>query len=210
MVPHNLHPRRAGTKCVILGAVRVETESTPLDGVVVVRTGGLEDQRGFFGELYRADEFAQCGLPSQFVQLNLSISAQSVVRGLHFQWDPPMGKLMRVAHGAAFMVAVDLRKDSPTLGRWFGDVFRAGERRQLWAPGSFARGFCALEDDTHVEYLCTATYRQAGDAGILWNDPAVGIPWPVADPILSDRDRAAPTLAQWLALPASDALHMER
>lgn len=114
-----------------------------------------------------------------------------------------MGKLMRVAAGRAFLVAVDLRTDSPTLGRWYGREFSAASREQLWAPASFARGFCALEDGTEIEYLCTGVYNGACEANIRWNDPAIGITWPVAQPLLSERDAAAPTLAEWLARPES-------
>jgi dTDP-4-dehydrorhamnose 3,5-epimerase len=133
-----------------------------------------------------------------------------VVRGLHFQWDPPMGKLMRVTQGTAFLVAVDLRKDSPTLGKWFGATFGAEEKRQLWAPASFARGFCALTDAVEIEYLTTGTYNSKGESGILWNDPAIGIEWPVQHPTLSDKDAKAQTLAQWLARPESNHFQVER
>lgn len=181
--------------------MELRTETTPLAGVTIVHPKTIGDHRGFFSKAFRADEFERLGLPNRFVQLNHSRSARHVIRGLHFQWDPPMGKLMRVIRGTAFIVAVDLRIDSPTLGRWFGDTFSAADRRQLWAPASFARGFCALSDEVEIEYLCTGTYNGACESGILWNDPAIGIAWPVTDPVLSDRDRVAPTLAQWLARP---------
>lgn len=190
--------------------MQIRTESTNLAGVTIVAPEFFQDARGFFVEVYREDEFARNGLPTRFVQLNHSKSAKGVVRGLHFQWEPPMGKLMRVTQGAAFLVAVDLRKDSPTLGKWFGQIFTAEEKKQLWAPASFARGFCALTEGVEIEYLTTGTYNGRGEAGIRWNDPAIGIEWPVADPVLSDRDRNAPTLAEWLARPDSDQFRMER
>jgi len=184
--------------------MRIRTEPTPLAGATIVSPELFEDPRGFFLEVFREDEFARHGLPTRFVQLNHSKSAKGVLRGLHFQWEPPMGKLMRVTQGTAFLVAVDLRKDSPTLGKWFGREFTAAAKQQLWAPASFARGFCALTDGVEIEYLTTGTYNGAAEGNIRWNDPAIGIDWPIKDPQLSDRDRRAPPLAEWLARPESD------
>ncbi len=181
----------------------VHVESTPIDGVKVVRPQVHQDRRGFFLEAFREDEYRKVGLPARFVQVNHSRSAQGVVRGLHFQWDPPMGKLMRVLRGRAFLVAVDIRRGSPTLGEWFGTDVEEGEHRQIWAPAGFARGFCALSDGVEIEYLCTGTYNGENESGILWNDPALGIRWPIRDPILSERDTHAQTLEEWLALPES-------
>lgn len=110
--------------------------------------------------------FAAAGLPTRFVQLNHSRSARNVVRGLHVQWDPPMGKLMRVTHGAAFLVAVDLRKRSPTLGQWVAATVSADDMTQVWAPAGFARGFCVLSDFAEIQYLCTGTYNSEGEGGI--------------------------------------------
>src|SRR5450759_4189782 len=152
-------------------------------------------------EVYHQDLFAELGLPKRFVQLNQSRSGKGVVRGLHFQWDPPMGKLMRVIVGRAFLVAVDVRIGSPTLGRWVGVEMSADEPRHLWAPASFARGICVLSDFAEIEYLTTGFYNPACESGIRWNDPAVGIEWPVSDPILSPKDAAAQTLQEWLARP---------
>jgi dTDP-4-dehydrorhamnose 3,5-epimerase len=176
-------------------------EPTALDDVKIVVPKPLGDDRGFFMEVYRQDLFAELGLPDRFVQLNHSRSARNVVRGLHFQWDPPMGKLMRVTQGRAFLVAVDIRVGSPTLGRWVGAEVSAEEPRQLWAPASFARGFCVLSEFAEIEYLTTGTYNKAAESGIRWNDPAIGIEWPVSEPILSAKDESAQTLAEWLARP---------
>ncbi len=181
--------------------MRVDVEQTPLPDVLVVAPQFFQDDRGFFLEVYRRDVFREVGLPDQFVQLNHSRSARNVVRGLHFQWDPPMGKLMRVTQGAAFLVAVDIRKGSPTLGKWYGAEITAESKRQIWAPAGVARGFCALTDGVEIEYLCTGVYNAKGESGILWNDPAIGIEWPVREPILSDKDRTAQTLSRWLAHP---------
>jgi dTDP-4-dehydrorhamnose 3,5-epimerase len=184
--------------------MELHVDTTPLRDVLVVTNHAFQDARGFFVEVFRQDVFRQHGLPDAFVQLNHSRSARGVVRGLHFQWEPPMGKLMRVTQGAAFLVAVDLRQGSPTLGKWFGLEATAESRRQLWAPASFARGFCVLSESCEIEYLTTGTYNAAGESGILWNDPAIGIDWPVREPSLSAKDAKAQTLAEWLAGPQSD------
>ena len=176
-------------------------EPTALDEVKIVVPAAMRDDRGFFMEVYRQDLFAGLGLPDRFLQLNHSRSARGVVRGLHFQWDPPMGKLMRVISGRAFMVAVDIRVGSPTLGRWVGIESDADEPRLLWAPASFARGFCVLSDTAEIEYLTTGTYNKATESGIRWNDPAIGVEWPVDRPTLSAKDESAQSLADWLARP---------
>jgi dTDP-4-dehydrorhamnose 3,5-epimerase len=181
-------------------------ESRHLNGVVVLVPEIFEDDRGFFMETFRADQFEALQLPTDFVQDNHSRSRKGVLRGLHFQWDPPMGKLMRVTHGEAFLMAVDIRKGSPTLGQWFGISVSAANKKQVWAPAGFARGFCALSDFVDVQYKCTATYNPKTESGICWNDPEIGIQWPIRQPILSDKDRDACTLAEWLKSPNSDAL----
>lgn len=185
--------------------MQLKVESVHLGDVVVVVPEIFEDDRGFFMETFRADQFRQCGLPAEFVQDNHSGSVRGVLRGLHFQWDPPMGKLMRVTRGTAFLVAVDIRKGSPTLGRWFGVEVSADDRRQVWAPAGFARGFCVLSDYAEIQYKCTAAYDKAGESGILWSDPSIGIHWPVSDPLVSAKDRNAQTLDQWLARPEAGA-----
>jgi dTDP-4-dehydrorhamnose 3,5-epimerase len=172
--------------------------------VAVVVPEIFQDSRGFFTETFRADQFKALGLPTQFVQDNHSRSAKGVVRGLHFQWDPPMGKLMRVTAGSAFLVAVDIRKGSPNLGKWAGIEASAENRRQVWAPAGFARGFCALADGTEIQYKCTGIYNRKAESAIRWNDPAIGIEWPLADVAVSDKDRNAATLADWLDSPDSD------
>src|SRR3989304_5120984 len=129
------------------------------------------------------------GIPTGFVQLNPSGSAQNVLRGLHFQWDPPMGKLMRVTRGRAFLVAVDIRKGSPTLGRWFGIEASAENIILVWAPAGFARGFCVLSEFAEIQYKCSGIYNSQFESGILWNDPEIGIEWPISDPVLSGKDK---------------------
>lgn len=184
--------------------MEVTVEHTPLEDVLVVSQEVFEDARGFFLEVYRRDLFEQAGLPGEFVQLNHSRSAQGVLRGLHFQWEPPMGKLMRVTYGTAFLVAVDIRKGSPSLGKWFGISLSENSGKQLWAPAGFARGFCALSDAAEIQYLCTGIYNSKGESGIRWNDPEIGIPWPVPNPILSEKDLKAQTLSQWLESKQAD------
>ncbi len=184
--------------------MQIKIEAKYLGDVVVIVPDIFQDSRGFFSETFRADQFEELGLPTGFVQDNHSQSAKGVVRGLHFQWDPPMGKLMRVTVGSAFLVAVDIRKGSPTLGRWVGVEATMKNRRAVWAPAGFARGFCSLEDGTEIQYKCTGIYSNKGESGVLWNDPAIGIQWPLADVTVSEKDRKARTLAEWLASPESD------
>src|SRR5215831_3151983 len=159
--------------------MNITVESRQLDDVVLLRPEVYEDGRGFFMETFREDQFREQGLPCHFVQDNHSRSTKGVLRGLHFQWDPPMGKLMRVTLGAAFLVAVDIRKGSPTLGKWVGVEASAENRRQVWAPAGFARGFCVLSDVAEIQYKCTALYNNKAESGIRWNDPAIGVEWPV-------------------------------
>ncbi len=184
----------------------IRIEAAHLDEVVVLVPDVHEDERGFFLETFRADQFRELGLPGQFVQENHSGSRKGVVRGLHFQWDPPMGKLMRVTAGSAFLVAADIRTDSATLGKWFGIEASTQNRVQVWAPAGFARGFCALSDWAEIQYLCTAVYNPEGEGAIRWNDPDIGIRWPVANPLLSAKDAVAQTLSQWLASPNASRL----
>jgi len=171
--------------------------------VAVIVPEVFEDDRGFFMETFREDQFAKLGLPTRFVQDNHSRSARNVVRGLHFQWDPPMGKLMRVTHGSAFMVAVDIRVNSPTLGQWFGIEASAQNKKQIWAPAGFARGFCVLSEFAEIQYKVTGLYNSKAESGLRWNDPEIGIKWPVSEPILSAKDAKAQYLSEWLKSPTS-------
>ena len=182
-------------------------ESRHLDEIVVLVPDVIEDDRGFFLETYRADTFAAIGLPQEFVQDNHSRSRKGVLRGLHFQWNPPVGKLMRVSYGSAFLVAVDIRKNSPTLGKWYGLEASAENKKLVWAPAGFARGLCVLSDYAEIQYKCTAIYNHQGESGIVFDDPDIDIQWPeVGGYILSDRDRNAQSLAHWLASPLSASL----
>jgi dTDP-4-dehydrorhamnose 3,5-epimerase len=182
-------------------------ESVHMGEVIVIVPEIIEDVRGYFMETYRIDKFEELGLPSQFVQDNQSRSRKGVIRGLHFQWDPPMGKLMRVIAGNAFLVAVDIRKGSPTLGQWFGIEASAENRRQVWAPPGFARGMCVTSEHAEIQYKCTALYSPEGECRVCFDDPQIGIAWPqVGEFILSESDRHAPSLAEWLASPSANRL----
>lgn len=179
----------------------MKIEPTAIRDVFVLTPEIRGDDRGFLMETYRAEQLASAGIQETFVQHNQSKTAEkNTVRGLHFQWDPGMGKLMRITRGRAFLVAVDLRIGSPTLGKWVGIESSEENKKQLYAPGSFARGLQTLTDDCELQYLCSAYYDGTKEGQIAWNDPEVGIDWPIKDmPTLSAKDAAAPSLNDWLA-----------
>jgi len=152
----------------------------------------LRDARGFFLESYRADQLAAIGISSTFVQDNHSRSVARTLRGLHWQWRRPQAKLIRVVAGAIFDVVVDIRRDSATFGRWVGVNLSSDDLRQLYVPVGFAHGFCVLSEAADIEYKCSDYYDPAGEGGLRWDDPLVGIEWPVSDPILSRRDAEHP------------------
>lgn len=181
-----------------------------LNGLKVLQPEVFEDERGFFAEVYRKDHFASCGIYDEFVQDNHSRSTKGVLRGLHFQWEPPMGKVMRVTQGAAFLVAVDIRKESPTLGKWYGETVSSDNKLMVYAPAGFARGFCVLSDIAEIQYKCTGLYNHQAESGIKWNDPEIGIEWPIDNPILSEKDRLAKTLNEWLKKDESNYFKYER
>jgi dTDP-4-dehydrorhamnose 3,5-epimerase len=167
---------------------------TVLPGVAVVETRTHRDERGWFRELWREEAYRDAlGVPP-FVQDNVSRSGRGVLRGLHVQHPQPQGKLVSVLEGEIWDVAVDVRAGSPTAGRWVAETLTAEGGRQLWIPAGFAHGFVVLSDAAVVHYRCTAPYRRDADRAVLWSDPELAIPWPVAEPILSPRDAAAPPL----------------
>jgi dTDP-4-dehydrorhamnose 3,5-epimerase len=178
----------------------MQVTPTALAGVLVIEPKVFGDERGFFFESFNQRAFdAAVGHHVAFVQDNHSRSARGVLRGLHYQLDPhAQGKLVRVAQGSAFDVAVDVRRGSPTFGRWVGVTLDAQRQRQLWIPPGFAHGFVALEDDTHFLYKTTDYYAKDCERSIVWNDPAIGIVWPDLGmaPLLAAKDAAAPALAQ--------------
>ena len=184
--------------------MKLTIESVHLGAVAVIKQESFQDARGFFTEVFREDQFKDLGLPTHFVQDNHSGSVKGVTRGLHFQWEPPMAKMMRVTKGEAFLVAVDIRKGSPTLGQWYGRILSDDSRLQVYAPAGFARGFAVLSEYAEIQYKVTGLYNGGAESGILWNDPEIGIEWPVENPILSDKDAKAQTLSQWLNSADSD------
>ena len=169
---------------------------TELPGVVLVEPDVHRDGRGYFVETYHDGKYRAGGIDGPFVQDNLSRSAGGTVRGLHLQLRQPQGKLIHVIEGEIYDVAVDVRRGSPTFGKWVGVTLSAEKFTQCYVPPGFAHGFSVVSPEALVEYKCTAVYDPTSEIGIAWNDPALGIRWPVAAPILSDRDRRNPTLVE--------------
>jgi dTDP-4-dehydrorhamnose 3,5-epimerase len=172
----------------------VKIVRTPLPGCVVIEPVVHGDARGYFYESWNARTFADAGIDVRFVQTNVSRSARGVLRGLHYQWPNPQGKLVSVVEGEVYDVAVDVRAGSPTFGQWTAAVLSAENKRHFWVPEGFAHGFVVLSDNATFIYQCTALYDRAADAGIRWNDGRIAVDWPVAEPILSDKDRRTPFL----------------
>jgi dTDP-4-dehydrorhamnose 3,5-epimerase len=172
---------------------------TDLPGVIVIAPDVHRDGRGFFLESYHAARYREHGIEGPFVQDNHSRSVARTLRGLHLQLQRPQGKLVRVIEGEIFDVAVDVRIGSPTFGRWTGVSLTAETFEQVYVPPGFAHGFCVLSPIAQVEYKCTDLYDPASEVGIAWNDPAIGIRWPIDDPLLSARDQGHPTLATLMA-----------
>lgn len=174
----------------------MEVVATELPGVLLLRPKTFEDTRGFFMETFNARDFGAAGLPTQFVQDNHSRSVRNVLRGLHFQSPTWQGKLVRTVVGEVFDVAVDIRPESATFGRWFGTVLSAQNRHQLYIPPGFAHGFCATSEVADVVYKCTALYEPSEDRCLRWDDRDVGVEWPVEKPLLSDKDAKGLSLRQ--------------
>ena len=174
----------------------MEKIATAIADVFMIAPKVFGDDRGFFFESYNRRSMAALGIEHDFVQDNHSRSARGVLRGLHYQIRQPQGKLVRVVAGEVFDVAVDLRRASPTFGRWVGETLSAGNKRQLWVPAGFAHGFLALEDGTEVLYKTTDFYNKAAEGAVRWDDPDLAIAWPQDQaPLLAAKDAAAPALA---------------
>jgi dTDP-4-dehydrorhamnose 3,5-epimerase len=168
-----------------------------ISGLVLIEPRLFPDERGFFLESYKESEFIQGGVSDRFVQDNHSLSKKNVLRGLHFQRQPhAQGKLVRVIRGNVWDVMVDLRKDSPTYKRWVGIELSDQNNRMIFIPPGFAHGFVALSEDAHLLYKCTEEYDPVLDGGIRWNDPDIGVRWPVQEPIVSDKDKSLPFLRE--------------
>jgi dTDP-4-dehydrorhamnose 3,5-epimerase len=167
---------------------------TSLPGAVVLEPQVFGDARGFFYESYNEAKYRDAGIDRRFVQSNVSRSARGVLRGLHYQWPNPQGKLVSVLEGEVYDVAVDIRQGSPSYGQSVGVMLTADNHRHFWVPEGFAHGFCVLSEFAIFSYQCTALYDAKADASILWNDAELGIDWPLSEPLLSDKDRKAPLL----------------
>jgi dTDP-4-dehydrorhamnose 3,5-epimerase len=168
---------------------------TSLPGVLVLDPVVHEDDRGLFFESFNRDTFAGLGIDVLFAQSNVSRSRRGVLRGMHYQWPNPQGKLINVLEGEVLDIAADIRPDSPTFRQWIAVSLTAENRRQLWIPEGYAHGFCTVSDQATISYQCTTPYDRAADASIRWNDADLAIDWPVSDPLLSAKDERAPFLA---------------
>jgi dTDP-4-dehydrorhamnose 3,5-epimerase len=179
----------------------MKVEPTSLPGVLVLQPKVYGDERGFFLETFHADRYAEHGIRAIFVQDNWSRSVRHTLRGLHFQEPRAQGKLVQVVQGAVFDVAVDIRRGSPTFGKWTGMELSEANKRQLWIPPGYAHGFCVLSESADFFYKCTDLYAPELERGIRWDDPALAIDWPTRSPLVSKRDAAAPVLANAPVLP---------
>ena len=169
----------------------MQVSKTPIDGLLTIEPKIFADPRGMFYEVYSENKYEEYGIPC-FVQDNHSVSKKGVLRGLHYQVNPGQGKLVRVTRGEVFDVAVDIRKQSPTYGKWWGLSLSETNNFQLYIPIGFAHGFCVLSESAEVLYKCSDYYSPENERGILWNDPDLAIDWPVKDPILSEKDAVYP------------------
>ena len=180
-------------------AERMKIIKTSIEGLLIIKPDVFKDERGYFFESYNKERFAKEGLDMNFVQDNESKSSKGVLRGLHFQKPPyAQGKLVRVVKGAVMDVAVDLRKDSPTYGKWESVILTEENKFQFWIPEGFAHGFVTLEDETIFNYKCTNVYNKESEGSILWNDPDINIDWNIDNPILSEKDKISPLLKDFV------------
>jgi dTDP-4-dehydrorhamnose 3,5-epimerase len=178
----------------------MEIIKTSIPEVIVFIPPVFTDSRGYFLETYQQQKYAEAGISKAFVQDNQSYSTKNVLRGLHFQLRHPQAKLVRVTQGSVFDVAIDIRKNSPTFGKWHGEILSAENKKQMYIPENFAHGFCVLSDSAEFVYKCTDFYVPGDESGLIWNDPQLGIEWPIEQPILSDKDGLLPSLADVLEL----------
>lgn len=169
---------------------------TSLPEVLILEPRVHSDDRGFFYESFNQETFASAGIDVSFAQCNVSRSSRGVLRGLHYQWRNPQGKLVSVLDGEVYDVAVDIRPDSPTRGHHFGTLLSSENKRHLWIPAGFAHGFCVVSETATFSYQCTTVYDRHSDVAIRWNDATFAIDWPVSEPLLSEKDRSAPFFAE--------------
>ncbi|MBQ3104966.1 MAG: dTDP-4-dehydrorhamnose 3,5-epimerase [Lachnospiraceae bacterium] len=182
-----------------MGKITVET--CHIEGLKIITPAVYGDARGYFCETYHYHDFAAAGIKDTFVQDNQSASRRGVLRGLHFQKQFPQGKLVRVIHGEVFDVAVDIREGSPSFGQWHGEILSAENKKQFFIPPGFAHGFVVLSEYAEFAYKCSEFYHPEDEGGLLWNDPQIGIQWPIPEgmePILSEKDRQWPHLSEYL------------
>jgi dTDP-4-dehydrorhamnose 3,5-epimerase len=179
----------------------MKVTETALAGVLVIEPRVFADDRGFFLETFQAERYAAHGIPNTFAQDNLSRSVQGTLRGLHFQEPNGQGKLVQVTRGAVFDVVVDVRRGSPTFGKWVGVELSGDAPKQMWIPAGFAHGFCVISDVADFWYKCTTPYAPEHERSVRWDDPAIAIAWPVERPLLSRKDAAAPLLSDVSVLP---------
>lgn len=172
---------------------------TAIEGVMLIKPKVWGDARGYFVETWQQERYEEAGMTLPFVQDNHSRSSYGILRGLHYQKTRPQGKLVSVSLGKVYDVAVDIRKDSPTYGQWFGAELTAENQHQLWVAPGLAHGFVVTSDVAHFHYKCTEYYHPEDEAGILWNDPTLNIDWPVTAPVLSAKDTVAPLFADFVA-----------
>ena len=172
-------------------------ETTPLAGLLLVKPDVFGDERGFFQETWNLRRYTEAGLDRHFVQDNLSLSRKGILRGLHFQNPGPQGKLVYVLQGEVFDVAVDVRADSPTFGQWYGAILSAENHHQLFVPEGFAHGFCVTSETALFAYKCTDFYNPKAEFSLLWNDPDIGIEWPIKNPGLSEKDQNGQPLSEF-------------
>ena len=173
----------------------MQISKTPIDGLLIIEPKVFADPRGMFYEVYSESKYNEHGI-SRFVQDNHSVSKQGVLRGLHYQVNSGQDKLVRVTQGEIFDVAVDIRKQSPTYGKWWGLSLSETNNLQLYIPVGFAHGFCVLSESAEVLYKCSDYYSPEDERGILWNDPDLAIDWPIKDPILSEKDAVYPLFSE--------------
>ena len=174
----------------------MKVHTTALPGCLLIDPKVFGDARGFFFEQWHLPRYRDAGIDAAFVQSNVSRSTRGVLRGLHYQWPNPQGKLVSVLEGEVYDVAIDIRRGSPSFGRWAAAILNAENKRQFWIPEGFAHGFVTLSDSALFHYLCTSVYDAKTDAGVRWNDGDLAIDWPIGAPSLSDKDAVLPLLAE--------------
>lgn len=177
-----------------------------LNGIKLFKYEKYTDARGFFAETYNFSDLRELGINNNFIQDNISRSKSGVIRGLHFQWDKPLSKLIRVSKGSAKFFELDIRKNSPTFAKFQEFNLNEFDDFLLWVPAGFANGFLALENDTEIQYKCDELWNPNGEAAIIWNDKSLNIPWNHPNPIISNKDAKAFSFKNWIQTPESDIL----